>query len=56
MGRIYIKAVSENLSMATLVCDHFHVIKLYNGQLSKLRRKLHNDIEQKLQKDVLKRT
>jgi len=56
MGRAYIKAVKENLPMATLVCDHFHVIKLYNDQLSKLRRKMQNDLEQKQQKDVLKGT
>ncbi len=30
MGPAYIKAVRENLPEATLVFDHFHVIKLYN--------------------------
>jgi len=38
MGPAYIKAVRENLPEATLVFDHFHVIKLYNDKLTKLRR------------------
>ena len=33
MGLAYIKAVRENLPEATLVFDHFHVIKLYNEKL-----------------------
>lgn len=40
MGQAYIKAVRENLPQATLVFDHFHVIKLYNEKLSNLRRSL----------------
>jgi transposase len=38
MGPAYIKAVRENLPKATLVFDHFHVIKLYHDKLTKLRR------------------
>jgi len=38
MGPAYIKAVRENLPKTTLVFDHFHVIKLYNDKLTKLRR------------------
>ncbi len=42
MSTAYIKAVSENLPKAKIVFDHFHVIKLFNDQLSKFRRKLFN--------------
>ena len=38
MGPAYIKAVRENLPKATLVFEHFHVIKLYNEKLTELRR------------------
>ena len=42
MSTAYIKAVSENLPKAKIVFDHFHVIKLFNDQLSKFRRQLFN--------------
>jgi len=45
MGPAYIKAVRENLPKATLVFDHFHVIKLYNDKLSTLRRALANEAD-----------
>jgi len=45
MGPAYIKAVRENLPEATLVFDHFHVIKLYNEKLSKLRRAMANEAD-----------
>lgn len=45
MGPAYIKAVRENLPEATLVFDHFHVIKLYNDKLSTLRRALANEAD-----------
>jgi transposase len=38
MSPAYTKAVRENLPNATLVYDHFHVIKLYNEKLTSLRR------------------
>lgn len=38
MGPAFIKAVRENLPQATLVFDHFHVIKLFNEKLTNLRR------------------
>ena len=53
MGTAYIKAVRENLPDAVSVCDHFHVVKLYNEKLSNLRRSLFNEA-QGLQKEVLK--
>jgi transposase len=37
MGRAYISAVSKNLPKAKIVFDHFHVIKLVNDVLNKLR-------------------
>ncbi|MBF0340268.1 MAG: ISL3 family transposase [Magnetococcales bacterium] len=38
MGRAFIHAVRRNLPEATIVFDHFHVIKLFNERLSQLRR------------------
>lgn len=42
MSPAYISAVSTNLPEATIVFDHFHIIKMINDKLSKFRRKLHN--------------
>jgi len=56
MSPAYISAVSKNLSKATIVFDHFHVIKLFNEKLSDFRRKLHSEATDVLQKDVLKGT
>ena len=55
MGKAYIKAVKENLPGIPVVFDHFHVIKLYNEKLTKLRRDLQRDAEES-DKDVLKGT
>jgi transposase len=54
MSPAYIEAVVSHLSNATLVFDHFHVIKLYNDKLSELRRDLHRQLEDTMQKSVLK--
>lgn len=56
MSPAYISAVLENLSDAVLVFDHFHVIKLFNDKLSKLRRDIQREAEGPLQKKVLKGT
>jgi transposase len=56
MGRAYIKAVRENLPESVIVFDHFHVVKLYNEKLTKLRRDLQSEAEDSLEKDVLKGT
>jgi transposase len=56
MGPAYIKAVRDNLPYATLVFDHFHIIKRFNEKLSKLRRDLHTQVESIEQKKVLKGT
>ena len=40
MSPAYTAAVAEHLPRATVVYDHFHVIKLFNDKLSDLRRDL----------------
>lgn len=42
MSPAYIEAVVKNLSSAKIVFDHFHIIKMYNDDLSELRRDLYN--------------
>ena len=54
MSVAYIDAVRTHLPQATLVFDRFHVIKLYNDKLSDLRRALHRQLKDTMQKDVLK--
>ena len=49
----YHDAVSTHLPKATIVYDHFHVIKLFNDKLSDLRRSLYNRAQDE-QKKVLK--
>ena len=56
MSAAYIKAVSENLPEAAIVFDHFHIIKLMNEKLTKLRRQLFNEANGPLAKKVLKGT
>lgn len=56
MSPSYIMAVTDNLPGATLVFDHFHIIKLYNDGLSDLRRTLHREIQDKLEQKILKGT
>jgi len=53
MSPAYHEAVSTHLSKATIIYDHFHVIKLFNDKLSNLRRWLYNRAEDEQQK-VLK--
>ena len=55
MSQAYISAVQTHLSEATLVFDHFHVVKLMNDKLSDLRRDLQRQAEAQ-QKEVLKGT
>ncbi len=54
MSPAYIEAVTTYLPGAMLVFDRFHVIKLYNEKLSDLRRELHRQLADTMQKDVLK--
>jgi transposase len=56
MSPAYIGAVSEHLSKAIHVFDHFHVIKLFNDKLSDLRRQVQQEAQTTLQKKVLKGT
>lgn len=55
MSPAYISAIQSNLPRAAIVFDHFHVIKLYNDKLSKLRRKLYKQVSE-TDKDILKGT
>jgi len=56
MSPAYIAAVGEHLPNATIVFDHFHVIKLFNDKLSKLRRDLYREATDLLHKKILKGT
>jgi transposase len=54
MGSPFIKSARDNQPDAVNVVDHFHVIKLYNEKLTKLRRDLQNDAESAELKGVFK--
>ncbi len=54
MSPAYIDAVTTHLSETTLVFDRFHVIKLYNDKLTGLRRDMHRELTDTMQKDALK--
>lgn len=49
----YISAVLTHLPNAVHVCDHFHIIKLYNEDLSDLRRKLDHEAAHVMDQKVL---
>src|SRR4051794_19047063 len=56
MSAAYRGAVATNLPSAKVVFDRFHVMKLFNEELSDLRRALHREATDVLQKKVLKGT
>jgi transposase len=56
MAPAYRAAVSTHLPKATIVFDRFHVMKLFNEKLSDLRRALHREATDVMQKKVLKGT
>jgi transposase len=56
MSAAYREAVSTHLPKAKIVFDRFHVMKLFNEKLSDLRRALHREATDMLQKKVLKGT
>lgn len=56
MSRAYISAVSAKLPKARIVFDRFHIVKLCNQMLTKLRRALYREATDQLHKDVLKGT
>src|SRR5512142_546012 len=56
MSAAYRGAVSTNLPGAKIVFDRFHVAKLFNEKLSELRRALHREATDVMQRKVLKGT
>lgn len=56
MSKAYFRAVTDNLPAATIVFDHFHVIKLFNDKLQEFRRQLFNKAQSKMEKKVIKGT
>jgi len=55
MSPSYISAVSTHLPAATIVFDHFHIVKMFNDKLSELRRDLQREAA-KADQEVLKGT
>jgi transposase len=56
MSPAYREAVSKHLPGAVIVFDHFHVIKLFNGKLSDLRRQLYRRATADSDRHILKGT
>jgi transposase len=56
MSQAYRQAVSTHLPEAKIVFDRFHVVQLFNEKLTQLRRDLHREATDTLQKKVLKGT
>ena len=54
MSSAYTAAVVEHLPDAVHVFDRFHVMKLFNHELSELRRELYREATNRLDKNVLK--
>lgn len=52
----YSAAIRKSLPQAKLVFDRFHLVKLLNERLTELRRELHREATDKLQRKVLKGT
>ena len=56
MAQAYHKAVIEIFPQATVVIDHFHVVKLINDKLTELRRDLCDEARNFKKIDVIKGT
>jgi transposase len=56
MSPAYISSVKENLPEASIVFDHFHIVKMFNDKLAELRRTLQREAEDSSQQNVLKGT
>jgi transposase len=56
MWPAYMEAVTANLPNAKIVYDHFHITKIFNEQLSNLRRELYREANDLMEKKVLKGT
>jgi len=54
MSKAYYGAVTDHLSNAKIVFDHFHIIKLMNDKLSQLRREMFHEASGLRQQKVLK--
>jgi transposase len=54
MGPAYHASVLEHQPQATIVFDHFHVIKLFNEKLTAFRRDLYNSLPDEEQREALK--
>jgi transposase len=56
LSAAFISSVMENAPDAALVFDHFHVVKLMNDTLDKLRRQAYNQEADLMKRKVLKGT
>ncbi len=56
MSSTYYAAVQKQLPNALLVFDRFHIVKLMNEKLTKLRRELYREAKEGLRRNVLKGT
>ena len=56
LSSAFISSVKENAPDATLVFDHFHIVKLMNDTLDKLRRQAYNQEADLMKRKVLKGT
>ena len=56
MSPAYIAAVSAHVPTATLVFDHFHIVKLFNEKLSNFRRDLYHKLTNESDRILLKGT
>lgn len=56
MSPAYISAVTTKLPAARIVFDRFHIVKLCNEMLTRLRRALYREATEQLDKEVLKGT
>lgn len=50
MSKAYVSWVKESLPEALIVFDHFHIIKLMNEKLDKVRRRVSNEIDEEQRK------
>jgi hypothetical protein len=54
MSKAYIQAVRKHLPAASIVFDHFHLIKLFNDKLQQFRRWLFNQAQGSTEQEILK--
>jgi len=56
MSPAYRKAIENHLPQATIIYDHFHIVKAFNDKLSDFRRTLYSQMKDEEQRKVLKST